>query len=126
MGQQAATFGLARATRARALWLFLEGSKRESFALESLDGLNMSRPCAGCGTEVARRDCHRNRYGEYICRRCQEAGIRSTRHRQIKRLFSRMLKYGLLGLACLALAGLLVAATYVILDHFASSTDSAS
>lgn len=31
-----------------------------------------------CGAEVQRRDCHRNRHGEYICRKCQ----RGKTHRQ--------------------------------------------
>ena len=31
------------------------------------------RKCIVCGAEVQRRDCHRNRHGEYICRRCQRS-----------------------------------------------------
>lgn len=43
--------------------------------------LAMLKICTGCGASVSRRDCHRNRYGEYICRGCQAVGIRhSPRH----------------------------------------------
>ncbi len=36
------------------------------------------RACAACGAMVSRQDCHRNRYGEYICRTCQSAGVKHT------------------------------------------------
>jgi hypothetical protein len=42
----------------------------------------MSRICSACGTVVARKECHKNRYGEYICRECQSAGIKFVRQRQ--------------------------------------------
>ncbi|MBK9574037.1 MAG: hypothetical protein IPO43_15545 [Rhodoferax sp.] len=38
----------------------------------------MTRQCAACGQVVARRDCHKNRYAEYICHACQATGIRFT------------------------------------------------
>ena len=39
---------------------------------------DQKRSCAGCRQLVAREDCHRNRYGEYICKSCQSKGIRFT------------------------------------------------
>jgi len=36
------------------------------------------KKCSACGEVVRRRDCHKNRYGEYICRQCQAKGIRFT------------------------------------------------
>lgn len=36
------------------------------------------RTCAACGATVPRQDCHRNRYGEYLCRACQKAGVKRT------------------------------------------------
>lgn len=36
------------------------------------------KSCAGCSQLVVRTDCHRNRYGEYICTGCQARGIRFT------------------------------------------------
>lgn len=40
----------------------------------------MTRQCSACGTVVARKECHRNRYAEYICRACQAKGIKFTPH----------------------------------------------
>lgn len=34
--------------------------------------------CSSCRDEVIRSDCHRNRYAELICKRCQSKGIKST------------------------------------------------
>lgn len=31
-----------------------------------------------CGLTVARRDCHKNRYGKYICKNCQAAGVNTA------------------------------------------------
>jgi hypothetical protein len=36
----------------------------------------MYRKCFSCGATVLRRDCHKNRYGEYVCRACQGGGAR--------------------------------------------------
>lgn len=44
-----------------------------------LDHSDMSRVCSACGTSVAREECHKNRYGEYICRECQSVGIKFVR-----------------------------------------------
>ena len=38
----------------------------------------MIKQCAACGSQVARKDCHRNRYAEYICRPCQANGVKFT------------------------------------------------
>ena len=39
---------------------------------------DQKRACAGCRLLVAREQCHRNRYSEYICKSCQAKGIRFT------------------------------------------------
>jgi len=36
------------------------------------------RSCSACGEAVRRRDCHKNRYGQYICRDCRADGVRFT------------------------------------------------
>ena len=36
------------------------------------------RECAFCARQVERKNCHRNRYREYICRECQSSGRRFT------------------------------------------------
>lgn len=61
----------------------------------------MTRHCSACGTLVPRKECHRNRYAEYICRACQTKGIKFTRHGRRRHLIKR------------ALAPLLVAALFV-------------
>lgn len=58
--------------------------------------------CAACGTSVARQDCHKNRFGEYICRNCQAAGIRFTRQSRVWSWVRRALRrsaWGLVGTA---------------------------
>ncbi len=34
--------------------------------------------CPVCKTSVPRKDCHRNRYKEYVCRACVSEGARFT------------------------------------------------
>lgn len=79
----------------------------------------MSMICSACGATVERKDCHRNRYGEYICRRCQAAGIRFTWHQRLQHLRQGMLVKLLLGLLVLGLLliwGLAVG--FLDLQHF--------
>lgn len=80
----------------------------------------LSKQCAGCGIEVARQDCHRNRYGEYICRSCQQTGFRYTKQKKRQYLLVRITRYALLGLAFIALAGALALAAYVLFDRASS------
>jgi hypothetical protein len=39
----------------------------------------MYRKCFSCGASVLRQDCHKNRYGEYVCRACQASGVRFSK-----------------------------------------------
>ena len=50
-----------------------------------------SRVCSGCGATVAREDCHKNRYSEYICHSCQRDGIMFTRRAQLRHYFQSSL-----------------------------------
>lgn len=34
--------------------------------------------CSACAATVERRDCHKNRYSKYICRRCQATKTKFT------------------------------------------------
>src|SRR5512133_3216109 len=64
-----------------------------------LDHPDMSRVCSACGTSVARGDCHKNRYGEYICRECQSAGIKFVRRgppSNVMRLVIQVFLFGLI------------------------------
>lgn len=63
----------------------------------------MSRVCSACGATVARKDCHRNRYAEHICRQCQAAGIKFTRRGQLRYLIKRPLAIILLMLVITSL-----------------------
>jgi hypothetical protein len=65
----------------------------------------VTRVCNGCKLRVLRTECHRNRYGEYICRACQSGGVRFTWRRRLYHHW-RMLTIGfwiLLALTALAL-----------------------
>ena len=41
------------------------------------------RKCSACDADVERNHCHKNRYGEYICRACQTSGVKVTRRRRL-------------------------------------------
>lgn len=60
---------------------------------------NQSKLCVGCGLTFARRDCHRNRYGEYFCRACQAGGVRSTRLVRLRHGYARVLSRFWIGAA---------------------------
>ena len=45
------------------------------------------RVCSACGATVARQDCHKNRYAEYICHQCRRDGISFTRLAQFRHFF---------------------------------------
>lgn len=68
----------------------------------------MSRICSVCGAAVARKDCHKNRYTEYICRKCQAAGIKFTRRGQLRYWMKWALPVFLLSLVIASLALLLM------------------
>ncbi len=73
--------------------------------------------CSACGATVARRDCHKNRFGEYICRVCQAAGIKVAPGRKLQR-GSRRAAWGFwVGLLGLAAAGLLAWIGYALFMH---------
>jgi len=57
--------------------------------------------CFACKASVEREGCHKNRYGEYICKICMAAGIRFSRLRQLdylvnkkRRMLWRIAAYG--------------------------------
>jgi hypothetical protein len=72
--------------------------------------LKMPRTCVGCGTVVSRRDSHRNRYGEYVCRSCEASGIKFSTYQRVRRWLKRTAPRGLLWIGVLILA-LIVMAT---------------
>ncbi len=77
--------------------------------------------CSGCKKEIPRQDCHRNRYGEYICRACQAAGFKFTwRHLLAQHFKTGFRKYAL-WVAYLVLGILAVAVFFIVLDRFSSA-----
>jgi hypothetical protein len=48
-------------------------------------GPPMSKICAICHAVVERKDCHRNRYRQYICHTCQAAGLKTTWQRRFRK-----------------------------------------
>jgi recombinational DNA repair protein (RecF pathway) len=72
----------------------------------------MFKVCAACGATVDRKDCHRNRYGEYICRKCSAAGIKFTWHRRLRHLAKAKLRKFLPMLPVAGLALLLIWVLY--------------
>ena len=83
--------------------------------------LQTMRVCTGCGTKVARQDCHRNRYGEYICRPCQAAGFKFGWRQGLRHRFQYVFRQYALWAAYVLLGLLAVGAFYLILDRFASA-----
>lgn len=50
----------------------------------TLDPTATSKVCSACDATVERKKCHKNRYGEYICRSCLAGGTRSTWRGQLR------------------------------------------
>jgi hypothetical protein len=74
---------------------------------------DMSVVCSACGATVDRRDCHKNRYGEYICRKCASAGIKFTRRRRLRlRTQAKLRKY----LPMLPVAALILLLIWVLYE----------
>ena len=75
-----------------------------------------SRVCSACGTAVARQDCHKNRYSEYICHHCQRDGILFTRGAQLRHYLQFSFARALLFLAGVGLVLLAAWALYKYLE----------
>ena len=52
--------------------------------MESEESTNFLRVCSACGATVERNLCHKNRYGEYICRKCQHDGVEFTWRQRLR------------------------------------------
>jgi hypothetical protein len=50
----------------------------------------MLKTCFVCSNTVERADCHKNRYGKYICRKCQSAGVTPTLRQRVRNLIAKM------------------------------------
>ena len=78
------------------------------------------RECAACARQVERKDCHRNRYREYICRECQSSGRRFTIRGKMQKTTKRVGKT--MRMVGWTLFFLLAAASYWGVTHDFSRT----
>jgi hypothetical protein len=67
---------------------------------------------------VSRRDAHRNRYGEYICRACEASGIKFSSYRRVRRWFKQAAPRGLLWVGLLLLALFVMAALFRYFNQY--------
>lgn len=74
----------------------------------------MLRKCSGCGATVPRRHCHKNRYGEYVCRSCQAAGIKFTKAARWRSWIGQTPAIVMWSLTVTALLALLIWVLYVV------------
>ncbi len=68
----------------------------------------MQKICFKCGVAVARPDCHKNRYGEYVCRSCQAAGVKASWWQALRQVSKKMVRRIVLWLTGAALLVLFV------------------
>ena len=78
---------------------------------------NEPKICSVCGLTVARRDCHKDRYGKYICKNCQAAGVKPGLRERTLRGARRALRAFWLGLAGVMAAGVLAWIAYALFVH---------
>lgn len=83
----------------------------------------MFRACSACSTTIERKDCHKNRYSEYICRKCHATGIKFTSEGQRRYVMRRARPVILLRLA---IAGMALLAISTSLFRFFSTGERAS
>lgn len=76
----------------------------------------MLKVCSACGATIERKDCHRNRYSEYICRECHAAGKKFTREGQRRYLMARALPVIVLRFA-ITFVVFVVIATSLLIFH---------
>ncbi|GEM_PF-1662790 len=60
-------------------------------------GADDFKTCSACRQTVARDDCHKNRYQEYICKSCQRRGVRFTWRNRLRQVGKRTLLLTMFG-----------------------------
>lgn len=81
---------------------------------------NRMKTCSGCKREVLRQDCHRNRFGEYICRDCQNSGLKFTWRYALIRWVRRHSRRLLTGFGYVLLGLLLLTTFFMLLEHYSN------
>jgi hypothetical protein len=78
----------------------------------------MFRVCSSCSATIERKDCHKNRYSEYICRKCQAAGTKFTPEGQRRYVKRRVLSVIFPRIAIAFIVFLVISISLVIFDSF--------
>lgn len=78
----------------------------------------MLRVCSACSATIERKDCHKNRYSEYICRKCHAAGTKFTPEGQRRYVMGRALSVILLRFAIACMVFLVISISLLIFDSF--------
>lgn len=78
----------------------------------------MLRVCSACGVNIERKDCHKNRYSEYICRKCQAAGIKFTPEGQRRYVMTRALPVIFLRFAITFMVFMVISISLLVFDPF--------
>lgn len=78
----------------------------------------MFRVCSACSATIERKDCHKNRYSEYICRKCHATGIKFTPDGQRHYVMRRALPVILLRLAVACMVLLVISTSLLIFGSF--------
>ena len=76
---------------------------------------NEPKVCSACSLAVPRKDCHKNRYGQYICKTCQAAGVKFTRAGRLRHGSRHALMWAWLGVGGVVMVVFLVWAVYSFL-----------
>ncbi len=78
----------------------------------------MFKVCSACSVTIERKDCHKNRYSEYICRKCHATGIKFTSEGQRRYIMRRARPVILLRLAIAGMALLAISTSLLIFGSF--------
>ena len=81
---------------------------------------NEPKVCSVCKLTVARKDCHKNRYGEYLCNACLAAGVRFTPGQRLRYGTRRAVWWFWLGVAGVVSIGMLAWIAYAFFTHLDS------
>lgn len=76
-----------------------------------------SKECFLCGATVARKDCHKNRYAQYICHPCQATGGNISWRVRVRQQGNALLRRGGWSLAGVGAVVVLVWLFFRVLDH---------
>lgn len=74
----------------------------------TLATVNDFRICDACGASVQKRDVHKNRYAQYICRECRSSGVKAVGHKSFRYFGSKIPKLALGAIGVLVSLVLLV------------------